>query len=781
LSMDDPLQKLVQVVDLKSALVVPLKVRGQTIGMMYFSNYSGRLQLSREEIGSIARFAEQIAGTIYGANLLQQAETERSRAEVAKKETEVLAELSRKANEATDLEAVSQALFDYLREALQLDDFCLFVLDKSTNELQAAAWDAAAALDPDTEHWLSTSRYRLEPDIGTLYRTYTKRKTLYMPAFPERFSAPGDRLIVEKLNLKSALQVPLMIQDEVIGFFTCGPRRRLRKAEIQSIERFCNQVAGAIRATALLNSTAQARERAEAAKQETELLADLSKQANETSSLQNLCETLFDHLEEQYGIENQALFVVDNESYELTPAAARGGVSPEERQRWLNTFRINLKNDPGTMASTYKRQKTFYIKQIPKRLAGKDLEIVETLKPRTILQVPLVLQDRTVGIMVADPAKELTKSDITFIERMCDQIAGAVRTTALLQTTQEAREEAVAAKEEAEVARAESDALLENVLPSVTAKELKESGRVEPVYFDNVSVLFTDFVGFTKAAARLSPAELIQELDGCFSQFDEVSRRNNMEKLKTIGDAYMCAGGLPVPYEGHAIDACLTALEFRSFMNQMAEVKSQLGFEFWQIRIGIHSGPVTAGVIGKNKFSYDIWGDTVNVASRMESSGSPGMVNVSGATYELVKDLFECEYRGKVQAKGKGELDMYFVHRIKPELSADEEGLLPNAMFEMARTNLDMEELEALKAEAHNPGNRNAVRFVSENGGSSANMSADTIEGGEASQIISDPAPGAQNGAAGDRRESDRRSRGERRKPAGARPLSEIDQDRQGW
>ena len=769
LSMDDPLQKLVLVVELKSAMVVPLKVRGQTIGMMYFSNYSSRLQLSREEIGSIARFAEQIAGTIYGANLLEQAETERNKAEAARKETEVLADLSRKANEATDLEAVSQTLFDHLRETLDLDDFCLFVLEPETMLFHAAAWDTEAAENPETREWLETKLYKMAPEIGSLYRTYSKRKTTYLPYFPKEFTATGDRTIVEKLNLKSALQVPLLIQDEVIGFFTCGPRRRLQKAEIQSIERFCNQVAGAIRATALLNSTEKAKERAETAKQETEVLAELSKQANETSSLQSLCETLFDHLGEQYGIENQALFVVDNETYELTPAAARGGVGPEERKRWLNTFRINLRKDPGTMASTFKRQKTFYIKQIPKRLAGKDLEIVETLNPRTILQVPLVLQDRTVGIMVADPAKDLTKSDITFIERMCDQIAGAVRTTALLQTTQEAREEAVVAKEEAEVARAESDALLENVLPSVTAKELKESGRVEPVYFDNVSVLFTDFVGFTKAAAKLSPAELIQELDGCFSQFDEVSRRNNMEKLKTIGDAYMCAGGLPVPDEGHAIDACLTALEFRSFMKQMAEVKSQLGFEFWQIRIGIHSGPVTAGVIGKNKFSYDIWGDTVNVASRMESSGSPGMVNVSGETYDLVKDLFECEYRGKVQAKGKGELDMYFVHRIKPELSADEEGLLPNAMFEMARTNLDMDEINALKEEM-------AGRLSS---GSSTGNGKVTLMADDSGLLSKSNEVGHR--PENERRESDRRADPERRRPAGARPLSEIDLDRQGW
>ena len=242
-----------------------------------------------------------------------------------------------------------------------------------------------------------------------------------------------------------------------------------------------------------------------------------------------------------------------------------------------------------------------------------------------------------------------------------------------------------------------------------------------------------------------------------------------MEKLKTIGDAYMCAGGLPVPDDGHAIDACLTALEFRRFMVQMAEVKGQLGFDFWQIRIGIHSGPVTAGVIGQNKFAYDIWGDTVNVASRMESSGAPGMVNISGATYDLVEDLFECEYRGKVQAKGKGELDMYFVHRIKPELSADEEGLLPNAMFEMARTNLDMEEINALKEEMSGSlssgsptGNGKATLTANDTGKQSDNNEADQRSENE-------------------RRQSDRRTGSERRKHAGARPLSEIDMEREGW
>lgn len=143
----------------------------------------------------------------------------------------------------------------------------------------------------------------------------------------------------------------------------------------------------------------------------------------------------------------------------------------------------------------------------------------------------------------------------------------------------------------------------------------------------------------------------------------------------------MCASGLPLTSRRHAVDICLAALEFRSFMMQMQKIKESVNLPYWQLRIGIHSGPVTAGVIGTNKFAYDIWGDTVNTASRMESSGESGRINISGSTYELVKHLFSCEHRGKIKAKGKGEVDMYFLLRIKPEFSADRDGLLPNADF----------------------------------------------------------------------------------------------------
>ncbi len=751
--------------DLDEMLMFPL-MDGDKMAALLNLTTRERVTFSKEQLSQLSILSESLSGIIRMNGLIRDVKEQSKRAEEAKKETDILANLARMANESEDLKNVSQTLFDHLRNSMGLDDFCLWIVDQERSEVYAAAWDTPYQLG-ESEDWLRTASLKLEPDLGTLYRTYQKKKTTYIPRFVEGFSSPGDLLIVEKLKLSSVLQVPLIINDEVIGFFVCGPRRTLRlsREEIRTIERYCNQVAGAVRATALLDTSRRAQLQAETAREETEALARLSRQANETTDLTTLSQGVFDVLRESLGLDNQGLFVVDDHETELIPVHLDQNTGKE----WDQTFRVPLNQEGGTLYKTWKRRKTTYLPRLPLEGASEpDLYIVRELGINAVLQIPLIVTDRVVAIFACGPTRPLTREEIKSAERYCQQIAGAVRVMALLQATQEAREEAVASKEEAEVARAESDALLENVLPTRVARELKEAGHVEPVYYDSVSVLFTDFVGFTTAASKMSPAELIQELDGCFSQFDEVSRRNNMEKLKTIGDAYMCAGGLPVPDDGHAIDACLTALEFRRFMVQMAEVKGQLGFDFWQIRIGIHSGPVTAGVIGQNKFAYDIWGDTVNVASRMESSGAAGMVNISGATYELVKDLFECEYRGKVQAKGKGEMDMYFVHRIRPELSADEEGLLPNAMFEMARTNLDLEDINELKQEmsgglsSGSPGeNGKATRTAKDSGMLSDNKSAEPSEG--------------------DRRQSGRRTGSERRKQAGARPLSEIDMEREGW
>ncbi len=210
------------------------------------------------------------------------------------------------------------------------------------------------------------------------------------------------------------------------------------------------------------------------------------------------------------------------------------------------------------------------------------------------------------------------------------------------------------------VQRDQSDKLLLNILPEEVAEELKMSGSSSPRHYEQATVLFTDFKGFTQIAETLRPSELVKELDTCFLAFDEIIEKNDLEKIKTIGDAYMCAGGIPVPNQTNPIDAVKAGLAMQEFMHEFNAYKRAEGKLIWELRVGIHTGPLVAGVIGKHKFAYDVWGDTVNLAARMESSGEAGKVNISGATFELVQDYFNCSYRGKVQAKNKGSVDMYF-------------------------------------------------------------------------------------------------------------------------
>ncbi len=223
------------------------------------------------------------------------------------------------------------------------------------------------------------------------------------------------------------------------------------------------------------------------------------------------------------------------------------------------------------------------------------------------------------------------------------------------------KEEIESQRDVIEAEKQQSEKLLLNVLPQEVAYELKEKGTATPKSYEMVSVLFTDFKGFTVATEHMNPTQVIQELDKCFGTFDKICEKYGLEKIKTIGDAYMCAGGIPIANKTNPIDAVKAGLEIQEFMQQLREERIARGEPYWELRLGINSGPVVAGVVGTQKFAYDIWGDTVNTASRMESSGEPNRVNISGATYELIKDYFECEYRGKLPAKNKGEVDMYFV------------------------------------------------------------------------------------------------------------------------
>ncbi|HVG40854.1 MAG TPA: adenylate/guanylate cyclase domain-containing protein [Chitinophagaceae bacterium] len=209
----------------------------------------------------------------------------------------------------------------------------------------------------------------------------------------------------------------------------------------------------------------------------------------------------------------------------------------------------------------------------------------------------------------------------------------------------------------------EIEHLLLNILPSEVAKELQTSGNCTPRHYQNVSVLFTDFKGFTTIADKFTPQDLVKELNTCFMAFDNIIEKYGLEKIKTIGDSYMCAGGIPVEDEDHVYKMVKAGMEIQQFVDSYNNECLISGKECWHVRIGIHVGPVVAGVVGKKKYAYDIWGSTVNIASRMESNGAPGRVNISNTAYEQIKHRFTCSHRGKIHAKNVGEIDMYFVEQ----------------------------------------------------------------------------------------------------------------------
>ena len=269
-----------------------------------------------------------------------------------------------------------------------------------------------------------------------------------------------------------------------------------------------------------------------------------------------------------------------------------------------------------------------------------------------------------------------------------------MRTHRLYMERQKRLEQLIAERtEELQHEKEKSDNLLANMLPKGTAEEIMLKGKADKRKYNFVTVLFSDIQGFTRIAEEMNPELLIDELDRFFFHFDSVAEKYRIEKIKTIGDAYMCAGGIPERNRTNPVEVVLAALEMQKYMLQMKNDPSRPAARFWDIRVGIHTGTVVAGVVGHKKITYDIWGDTVNTASRMESSGEPGKINISGTTYEFVKEYFTCEYRGRMPVKYKGDLDMYFVTGIRPELRGEDGS--PNGRFltkiEMIRV-LDVEE-----------------------------------------------------------------------------------------
>lgn len=331
----------------------------------------------------------------------------------------------------------------------------------------------------------------------------------------------------------------------------------------------------------------------------------------------------------------------------------------EGQQRTLQTLLVQREAAIQNMTAAQMKQQLLFSEQ--ERIVD-SLAFASVMDSMELSQKEMVLQQQKAEIGEKEAALKLQKTQRNLLLALAGIILlVAVGIFSRYNATK--RHNAVLAEKNKiiEQERKRSEELLLNILPGAIAEELKRTGTAEARHYDNATVLFTDFKGFSAISKILTPEQLVHDLDYAFKNFDQIIGKFGLEKIKTIGDAYMCAGGIPDEAGNHPRNVVRAAIEIQEFLHTWNTDRAMQGLPAFEARIGIHTGPLVAGVVGSKKFAYDIWGDTVNIASRMESSGAPGKVNISSSTFSWVKNDYQCEYRGRVPAKNVGEIDMYFV------------------------------------------------------------------------------------------------------------------------
>ncbi|HNC00954.1 MAG TPA: adenylate/guanylate cyclase domain-containing protein, partial [Leptospiraceae bacterium] len=536
---------------------------------------------------------------------LESLRREKEITEKQKMEIEIINDYSKKLNSKLDLDKILDEIFEYFDDRYSIEGIIIQFLDKEKNEFYSYKTTTPENAAQEIIDYSQNLRLPFDERLGILFSAYKKLRTLYVPRVVYNLQPPIIQDMINALRFQNFLFVPLIIQDEVIGsmFFTSYRKRiDLSKTDISNISIFCNQISTSIQNSKLFKQVKEEKEKAleakleaEKAKFEVEILGDFAKLVNSENILDHIFSYAVINLIQNLNADIFWLQLVDKNKNELyTRCISNSGNVPEVINKF-KAMRIPLSAQSGSIYLTYKRKKILYISDISKTrsmLSEIDKSLINEFNLKSAFQIPLLINDEVIGILHINKLggmKKLTQDDIRSTEALCEQLGIAINKTALY--------------EKAELERRKSENLLLNILPKDVASELKEKGAADPVQFDSVSVLFTDFQGFTTIAERMKPNDLIKELDACFIQFDRITERCNLEKLKTIGDSYMCAGGIPRSNKTHAIDCVLAAMQMQDFMKRTREEKTEQGVPYWEIRLGIHSGPLVAGVIGEKKFA----------------------------------------------------------------------------------------------------------------------------------------------------------------------------------
>jgi class 3 adenylate cyclase/FixJ family two-component response regulator len=327
-----------------------------------------------------------------------------------------------------------------------------------------------------------------------------------------------------------------------------------------------------------------------------------------------------------------------------------------ENQLELKTVVVSAYGDISNIRTAMNRGAfDFVVKPI-------DMNDLETTMNKAINEHQIYMQGKEAKVQLIETLKE---KEVALLEKNAAQEhvieLMADKEKMILQQNEILEQKVIERTSELVAEKKKSDDLLLNILPAETADELKQKGSAEAKYFENVTVMFTDFVNFTSISETLTAKELVKQLNYYFINFDNLITEFGLEKIKTVGDGYIAACGLPIEDPNHAVNVAKAALAISKFVRSYKAHCTANNLPFFDVRIGLNSGPVVAGIVGIKKFAFDIWGDTVNTAARMEQTSEPGKINISGTTFNLIKDQFVCAYRGKMQAKNKGEIDMYFL------------------------------------------------------------------------------------------------------------------------